>query len=426
MKKVLILMGLCMIMLAGCGQKHNDNKENQAERPEVTGVGKENQKPEATAEDADLDQIGSVLTDSIQITGLAKEIVENMTLEEKVGQMFILQLESLDTSKGTYYEHRTFTNKMAKTLQDYPVGGVILFSRNIENREQTIALNKAFKEHSRIPIWVSVDEEGGDVARLANNPNMKMTQYPPMEVVGATENEDYCYQMGANMADEMRELGFNLDFAPVADVKTNENNTEIGNRSFGDDPDLVAKLSTAVVNGLQNNHVSATLKHFPGHGDAEGDTHETSVNIESDINRFRTIDFIPFEEGIKAGADLIMVSHISISRVAGNTTPASLSSLVMKDIIRKELGFKGVIVTDAMNMKAITSNYTSSEAAIEAVKAGADVILIPDNFVEAYNGIVNQVIEGEISESRIDQSVQRIIETKIKRGMILSDTDLIH
>ena len=441
MKKQLInLLSLTLLstaILTGC--THNDTKNPTASsNPQVTQSSNASSEPETT-EKADVSKkptteplstgeapAGEMLTDANMITALAKAVLSNMTLEEKVGQMFIVNLESLDETKGTFFEHRKVTKKMKKSLSEYPVGGVILFSRNIETRSQTIQLNETLQANSKIPLWISVDEEGGDVARIANNPNMKTTIFPSMELIGASEDSEYCYNMGQTIAKEIKELGFNLDFAPVADVRTNENNTEIGNRSFGRDADMVAKFSSAVVKGLQSENVSSTLKHFPGHGDAQGDTHKQSVNIGSDINRLRNVDFVPFKEGIKAGADFIMISHISISRVAGNTLPASLSPLVMQDIVRDELGFTGVVITDSMDMKAITDHYTSQEAVMKSIRAGADVILVPADFTDAYNTVVNAVITDDISESRINTSVQRILETKIRRGLILSDTELIY
>ena len=397
------------IMLTGCAKNNKEDRtQSNANEPVATETADTSKKPEE----------GEVVTDMIERSGLAQVILENMTLEEKVVQMFIVNLESLDNTKGSYYEHREVTKKMKETLKEYPVGGAILFSRNIETRNQTVKLNQDLQANSRIPLWISVDEEGGDIARIANNPNMKTTQFPSMEVVGATEDADYCFEMGKTIGSEIKELGFNLDFAPVADVRTNENNTEIGNRSFGSDAELVAQLSTSVVKGLQKAGVSATLKHFPGHGDAEGDTHKSSVNIGSDISRLRDVDFVPFQSGIKAGADFMMISHISISRVAGNTLPASLSSLVMKDIVRQELGFEGIVITDAMDMKAITNNYSSGDAALKAIEAGADIVLMPAEFESAFNEVLNAVIEKKLPESRIDESVQRILEKKLQRGLI--------
>lgn len=405
------------IMLTGCAKNNKEDRtQSNANEPVATETADTSKKPEE----------GEVVTDMIERSGLAQVILENMTLEEKVGQMFIVNLESLDNTKGSYYEHREVTKKMKETLKEYPVGGAILFSRNIETRNQTVKLNQDLQANSRIPLWISVDEEGGDIARIANNPNMKTTQFPSMEVVGATEDADYCFEMGKTIGSEIKELGFNLDFAPVADVRTNENNTEIGNRSFGSDAELVAQLSTSVVKGLQKAGVSATLKHFPGHGDAEGDTHKSSVNIGSDISRLRDVDFVPFQSNIKTSADFMMISHISISRVAGNTLPASLSSLVMKDIVRQELGFEGIVITDAMDMKAITNNYSSGDAALKAIEAGADIVLMPAEFESAFNEVLNAVIEKKLPESRIDESVQRILEKKLQRGLILSNSELIY
>ncbi|SES83065.1 glycoside hydrolase family 3 protein [[Clostridium] polysaccharolyticum] len=419
MKKLFFLVLAVSLIVTGCG-KEKPSKE-QVDPIKPTKEVSASLEPEASSDASD-----NILTDSSEITGLAKMILAKMSLEEKIGQMFLVNLESLDDSKGTYFEHREVTKKMKRNLKDFPVGGVILFSRNIETREQTIKLNQDLQKNSKIPLWTAVDEEGGDIARIANNPNMKTTQFPPMEIVGATEDAEYCYNMGKTIGSEISELGFNLDFAPVADVRTNEKNKEIGNRSFGNKAESVAEFACAVVKGMQKTGVSATLKHFPGHGDAQGDTHQSSVNIGSDINRLRTVDFVPFQEGIKAGADFIMISHISISRIAGNTLPASLSSLVMKDIVRRELRFNGVVITDAMDMKAITGHYQAADAALMSIKAGADVVLMPENFVRAYNRIVNAVINKELTESRIDESVQRILETKIKRGLILRDTELIY
>lgn len=419
MKKVFLIILLGLI-LVGCGKEKNripNAAASEAKEPETA----EPEEPTA-AEDK---EEGKVVTDEVIIDSMAEEILNQMTIEEKIGQMFLVNLEGLDNSQGNYYEHRAFTKRMQRSLKKYGVGGVILFSRNIETRNQTIKLIQKLQNHSKVPLWVAVDEEGGDVARIANNENMGTTKFPSMWEVGANENEDYAYDMGSTIANDISALGFNLDFAPVADVKTNETNTEIGNRSFGDDADKVASMVCAVVKGLQDNGVSAALKHFPGDGDVEGDTHFSSVNIDNDLNRLRNVDFVPFKEGIKAGVDFVMVSHISISRVAGNTTPASLSNLVMKTILRNELEFKGLIITDAMDMKAITNHYSAAEAAVRSVKAGADIVLEPADFQDAYNGVYNAYINGKITEDRINDSVLRNLKMKIKRGIILSNSDLI-
>lgn len=349
---------------------------------------------------------------------LAADYMRDMTLEEKVGQIFIVNLEQLDTRKGTYYEFQKCTKTMVNSIQKYHVGGVILFSRNITKRKQTIALTSGLKEADRTPLFVTVDEEGGRVARIASNEKMGTTAFPSAEEIGQSEDDQYTYDMGKTIGAQIKELGFNVDFAPVADVKTSELNQEIGDRSFGDDPDKVAEYVSAFVQGLNKVNVSATLKHFPGQGSSEGDTHKESVDIDSSIARLRKTDFVPFEAGIAAGADFVMVSHISVSKVTESSTPASMSNLIMQTILRDELGFEKLIITDALDMVSITENYTSAEAAYKAFVAGADIILMPQNFEEAYVEILYKVKDGTISQNRLNDSVLRILAVKFQRGIL--------
>lgn len=344
--------------------------------------------------------------------------MENMTVEEKAGQLFIVNLELLDQKNGNYYEWRRFTKRMKKSLDKYHIGGVILFSRNIAGRKQTEKLVTRLQENSSIPLFISVDEEGGDVARIANNKKMGTTVFQTMEEIGRTKDASYVYNMGETIGSEISSLGFNVDFAPVADVKTSELNLEIGTRSFGGEPDKVAEFTSAFVKGIQKQNVSATLKHFPGQGSSSGDTHIESVNIDSSIASLRKNDFVPFEAGIAAGADFVMVSHISVSKVTETAQPASMSNLVMDTILRDELGFQGVIITDAMDMASITDNYTSAEAAYGAVSGGADIVLMPLDLEMAYNEIINRINNGSISKERLDASVLRILTVKFMRGIM--------
>lgn len=426
MKKMYFIVMILCLLLAGCSGQKSEEAVHTVEK-EPTETPKQEEKEPASTPKAEPtpSPTPSVITDEAAIMGMAEDILSNMTLEEKIGQMFMVNLELLDNSEGKYYEHKVFTKKMKKSLEKYPIGGITFFARNIATRPQTTKLIEKLQTNSKVPLFISVDEEGGDVARIANNDNMRTTKFPSMEEVGKSGDEEYAYNMGSTIASEIKELGFNLDFAPVADVKTNILNTEIGNRSFGDDPDIVSDMVTKVVEGIQDQGISATLKHFPGHGDVSKDSHEGAVNVDNDVNRLRKVEFKPFEAGIKAGVDLIMVSHISISRVTESTEPASLSSLVMKEMLRTEMGFEGVTITDAMNMKAITDFYDSGEAAVKAIKAGVDIVLMPDELDKAYDAVLEAVEKGKIKESRIDESVERILELKIKRGLILSDTDLI-
>lgn len=349
---------------------------------------------------------------------LAADYLENMTLEEKVGQIFMVNLEQLDQRRGNYYEFRKCTKVMQENIKKYHVGGVILFSRNLAKRKQTIKMNEKFLNADRTPLFIAVDEEGGRVARIASNPKMKTTVFPSAEEIGKTQDDEYTYQMGKTIGTEIKELGFNVNFAPVADVKTSELNEEIGDRSFGSDPQKVSDYVSAFIQGLDKVGISGTVKHFPGQGSSSGDTHKGSVDIDSSIASLRKNDFVPFMAGIAAGADFTMVSHISVSKVTETSTPASMSDLIMQTILRDELGFQKVIITDALDMSSITDYYTSAEAAYNAFKAGADIILMPRDFEEAYQGIYAKVLDGTIEEARLDASVLRILAVKIQRGIL--------
>lgn len=401
---------LLAIQLTGCGilgEKKQDYKR-YTPKPEESPVASELPLVNLTEEEA---------------AEMARQYMESLTVEEKVGQLFVVNLEQLDLHKGSYYEFKKCTKRMKEALERYHVGGVILFSRNIAKPKQTVKLIADLQESSNIPLFVAVDEEGGDVARIASNKKMKTTAFPTAEEIGQTEDGEYVYEMGRTIAREIRSLGFNVDFAPVADVKTSELNTEIGNRSFGDDQDKVAELVSAFVQGCQERNVSATLKHFPGQGSSTGDTHQESVDIDSSISKLRKYDFVPFQAGIKAGADFVMVSHISVSRVTETTEPASMSELVMQTILREELDFRGIIITDALDMSSITDNYTPAEAAYSAFKSGADIILMPTDLEQAYQEVLARVQDGSVEASRLDESVLRILTVKFRRG-VLREEDL--
>lgn len=349
---------------------------------------------------------------------IAADYMENMTVEEKAGQLFVVNLELLDTRNGNFYEWKRFTKAMKRSIEKYHIGGVILFSRNIANRKQTKRLINRLQENSSIPLFITVDEEGGDVARIAGNEKMGTTVFPSMEEIGKNENASYVYNMGETIGSEIKELGFNVDFAPVADVRTSELNLEIGSRSFGGEPSKVAEMVSAFVEGIQKQGISASLKHFPGQGSSCGDTHIESVNIDSSITGLRKNDFVPFEAGIASGADFVMVSHISVSKVTETSQPASMSELIMETILRDELGFHGIIITDAMDMASITDTYTPEEAAYGAISGGADIVLMPEKLGAAYNEVLSRINDGTISMERLNASVLRILTVKFMRGVM--------
>lgn len=379
----------------------------------LTGCGKDKKEEKLKTEDLD----------EATLEGMSEDITKEMSLKNKIGQLFTVSLYSLDTSEGK--NQTAVTDQMKETLKKYPVGGILLFSKNIRTPEQTKKLTKELQRASYVPLFLAVDEEGGSVSRAASNQKMGMTQYPSAREIGETYDEDQIAEMGRTQSKELKELGFNMNLAPVADVLTNENNTEIGDRSFGSDTSKVSEIVSILVKHMQKEQLSATLKHFPGSGDTSGDTHRSGVETKQNIETLRKTDFEPFKAGIKAKADAIMVSHLMLSNVTDEKEPSSLSYRVIHDILREELEYKGIVMTDAMNMKAITDNYTSAEAAVKAVKAGADLIVMPEDLKEAYQAVRQAVKKGEISESRIDESVERIIYVKLKRGEIPPDTTLL-
>ena len=379
--------------------------------------------PPASTDAASTEEPDAIGMSDEDATYASLEYLDLMTDEEKVGQLFTVNLEQMDDTKGEYYEHKKITKTMKENLQKYPVGGVILFSRNIWNRKQTKKLIRKLQKNAAMPMFISVDEEGGDVARIGNNKKMKTDTFPTMEEIGKTQDADYVYYMASTIGSQIGELGFNVDFAPVADVKTSEMNSEIGTRSFGDDPKKVAEFVSAYVKGLESQNICSTLKHFPGQGSSSGDTHQGSVDIDSSISKLRKIDFVPFVSGIEAGADFVMVSHISVSRVTETSEPASVSKLIMTTILREELDYSGLIVTDAFDMACITDKYSAAEAAVKSFNAGADIILMPQDLPEAYDAILSKVKSGKITEKRLNDTVQRILKLKFQKGiMTLEDT----
>ena len=359
--------------------------------------------------------------DEITLEGMVDDILSQMSLEEKVGQMFLVSTDSLD-----YNAETKVTDSMRERLARYHIGGIIYFSFNIKDREQVQSFIREAGKDSRIPLFAAVDEEGGSVARIGNTEGMQVTTFPPMAEIGASGDPSKAYVLGTTLASDLSRLGFNVDFAPVADLSTNAENTEIGDRSFGSDPELVSEFVSQEVKGLQDNGICATLKHFPGQGDTSEDTHRGSVDLETNIDRLRDTEFVPFEAGINAGADFIMVSHVSVKAVTGQEVPASLSKLMITDILRDELQYEGIIITDALNMKSITKFYDSGQAAIKAIQAGVDMILMPDNMEEAFSEVLEAVKSGSVSESRIEESVRRILAVKLRRGILPLTSELIH
>ncbi len=350
-------------------------------------------------------------TDSV--TEQAQEILDDMTLWEQVCQLFIVTPElltgvSVATQAGE-------TTRLA--LEEYPVGGIVYFAANILTRDQISTMIANSQSYSEIALFIAVDEEGGTVARIGNNSEMGTTSFPSMKTIGDTGDTQNAYEVGYTIGSEISELGFNLDFAPVADVDSNPDNPVIGDRAFSSDASVASAMVAAAVQGFHDGGILCTLKHFPGHGDTSTDSHEGYTELLKTLEELRETEFVPFVGGISAGADFVMVGHISVPQVTGNDLPATLSA-AMISILREDLGFEGLIITDSMQMEAITDRYTSGEAAVMAIQAGVDMILMPENLEEAVQGVYEAVQSGEITQERLEESVLRILETKIRGGII--------
>ena len=383
----------------------------------LTGCSSHKKKEKAEKSTSALKNSGEF--DDITLEGMVSDVLSGMTLKEKIGQMFIVCTDSLDFDAET-----EVTETMEQKLKEYKPGGVIFFSYNIKTREQVKNMIAEIEKTTELPLFISVDEEGGSVARIANSKNMHTTKFPAMAEIGKSGDSKNAYNVGETIGKEIHELGFNLDFAPVADINTNSENTEIGNRSFSSEPKTVADMVAQEVKGLQSQGVSATLKHFPGQGQCGEDTHKGYVELDATIDRLREVEFLPFKAGIAADSDMVMMSHVAVSQITGKETPASLTKLMVNDILREELQFNNVIITDAMNMKVITKFYDADQAAVMAVEAGNDMILMPDNFELAFEGLLEAVKDGTISENQIDEAVGRILTVKIRRGIIPKDSKL--
>lgn len=351
----------------------------------------------------------------------AGDPLSGMTLREKVGQLFIVRPDALDPAQtqdriddADAAGVTALTDAMRETLETYPVGGVVLFGKNIESPAQLAAFTADLQEAGRLPMFIAVDEEGGAVARLANSPALSLPQYESAAAVGA-EGPAAAREMACTIGGYLQGYGINLDFAPVADVNSNPDNPVIGARAFSADPEMAAACVSAAVQGFAEAGVLCCLKHFPGHGDTAADSHDGAVTLDKTLEELRSCELRPFAAGIAAGAPLVMVGHISAPSVVPPeeaNLPASLSPGLIDGLLRQELGFTGLVVTDSLAMKAITENFTPGEAAVRALQAGADLLLMPADLAEAFDAVTEAVETGAIPEAALNAKVARILAAK--------------
>ena len=341
------------------------------------------------------------------------ELLTGMTLRQKVGQLFITRPEQLLPDAGPITE---MTPELEEALAEYPLGGLILFADNVVMPDQLLALNQGLAECAGIPMFIAVDEEGGLVARLGNNKAFGLRRYASAKMVGLSKDPAKALEMGQTIGGYLAEYGFNLDFAPVADVNTNPSNPVIGSRAFSSKPEVAAQMVVAFADGLEENGIIATFKHFPGHGDTAEDSHSGLAVVNKTLEELESCEFLPFLEA--TSRDMVMVGHIALPNVTGDMTPATLSRQIITDILKEKLMFEGLVVTDAMEMGAIVETYGSGTAAVAALQAGCHIILIPENLPEAFDAVLAALEDGSLTMEWLDETVKQILQFKQLHGIL--------
>ena len=371
-----------------------------------------------------------------------KAIIDKMTLEQKVAQLFVVSPETLTGVDSVQYAG----DMTYQALQDYPVGGIVFAKDNIDSSSQfgtmTDNLQSYSEDISGLPLFLAAAEEGGSASVLGNNDNLDEyyensysdddSDYSSssansvhsgatsMSEIGRKDDSTNAYEAGKSIGSLMSAYGLNLDLAPVADVLSG-NSTGIGDRTFGTDAQTVSDMALEVIRGIQEEDVNAAMKYFPGYGAASSNMSGFPV-INSSLDELKKKEFLPYSNAIAQGMDFVMVGHISVPNVTGDDTPASLSEKMISEVLRKDLGFKGIVMTDYLNDKTIVKNYGAADAAVKAIQAGADLLLEPDDLEAAYEGVLKAVKKGDITEDRLDESIYRILRVKLSMQDESSDT----
>lgn len=380
MKKSLVrILLICGLFLSGCSNLgpslgHNVNPNVEVQKPPIKTI------------------------DPIQ------KKVDSMSLDEKIGQLVIVGFDG-------YSINSNITNLIKKQK----VSGVILFSKNVENSHQLVKVINSLKTNNflnKIPLFISVDEEGGRVSRMPN----EIKKLPSNQVIGERNDANLSYNIGKIIGEELKTFGFNMDFAPVLDINSNVNNPVIGDRAFGNNPGIVNKLGINTMNGIIDTNIIPVVKHFPGHGDTSVDSHVGLPVVSKDLKELNKFELLPFKEAIKNNVDAIMVAHILLNKI-DPVYPASMSKIIMTDLLRKALKFNGVVITDDMTMAAIIKYNDIGNAAVRSFNAGSDIILVCheyENELKVINSLKAAVKNKVISESRLDESVYRVLKLKQK------------
>ncbi|MFD1928571.1 beta-N-acetylhexosaminidase [Sporosarcina siberiensis] len=350
-----------------------------------------------------------------KVESMQEKMLDEMTLDEKIGQLIIAGIDGTDINAAS-----------RQLIEQQKIGGVIFYSNNVETPDQTVQFVNSLKDankSNRLPMFFSIDQEGGRVSRLPK----QVEKLPTSEEIGKVNDSQYAFNIGRALGMELVEFGFNMNFAPVLDVNSNPNNPVIGNRSFSADPKVVSSLGVQTMKGIEKENVIPVVKHFPGHGDTSVDSHLELPKVNKTMMELEQLELIPFKKAIEENADVIMIAHILLPEL-DKISPASMSEPIITNLLRNELGFNGIIMTDDLTMKAITNHYGIAHAAVESFKAGSDILLVahdPVKTIAVLEALKAAVASGEISESRIDASVARIVSLKDKYSLVNQSTPIV-
>lgn len=326
--------------------------------------------------------------------------MDNLSIDEKIAQMLIV-----------YYIGDEYDENLSNIIKEVKPGGFILMSDNITTYDRTLNFVKGMQNDSDIPMIISTDEEGGSVQRIKGIRDISVTDIPYMYYLGQTKDKNLAYKVGEIIANELRTIGVNLTYAPVMDIYSNPNNTVIGKRSFGSDPNTVYDMATSLKNGIEDNLVNTCIKHFPGHGDTETDSHFEIPIINKTLVELENSDLLPFIKSIN-GTNMIMVGHIALPKITNSSIPASLSKEIVTDLLKNKYNYRGLVITDALNMRSLTDNYSDKEIYTMAINAGVDLLLMPNGSKNAIKYIKEAIDDEEIDINTINESVRKILTYK--------------
>ena len=367
-------------------------------------------------------------SDDAPFRGRIVSMLQHMSVEEKVGQLFVVEVYGRDATAvsdtAAANNRRLYgVDTPAQVIDKYKPGGVIYFTTrgpdNFGTPTQVATLSNGLQtaatdQPAGIPLLISTDQEGGALVARFGAP---ATQMPGQMPLGASRSAEHAHRSAEVIGTELAAVGINQDYAPVADVNVNPANPVIGIRSIGEDPQLVAELVAAEVDGFHDGGIAAAAKHFPGHGDTATDSHFGLPEVTHTREQLEAIDLPPFRAAIAEGVDTIMTAHVVLRSIDPSGAPATMSEPILTGLLREELGYDGLIVTDALDMQGATSTYPPNVAPVEAFKAGADMLVLPPQMDVAYQAVLDAVLSGEISEKRLDESVYRVLRLKLQRGL---------